>query len=195
VNIDLERIRKIARRLFEKYDSIVPIDLDAILSDCCEYIEDDSITIDGYTELDCWPPRMVVRSNGFAPQRKRFKEKILSTCRGYTHFELSIDDIGVIMFVRAPHNAAPIEHSKTPNELLRNLVMDVYENPDVGKGIMRRINGIVGGINNRKDKGERTLELFYDEIFHRMSKDEQLCKILNHPSFPGYLKGKLISIM
>ena len=73
MTIDLERVRKIAQKVSEKYNLTVPVDLSVLIAAKCEYVEHKTlpVAIEAYTELDRNPPCINILSKIYV-RRKRF---------------------------------------------------------------------------------------------------------------------------
>jgi len=116
---------------------------------------------------------------------------IMSKCLGYTSSEIILENIGKFSFIYAPYDiGVPNEHSIEPNSLLIQILDDVYTESRTRLTVSRKVNGIIGGSNNRKDN--RDLNTFYSDILHRICIDDLLWSAVEHPDFPVYLKGKLM---
>jgi len=116
---------------------------------------------------------------------------IMSKCLGYTFSEIILDNIGKLSFIYAPCDIArPSEHSSNPNSLLTHILNGAYNDPITRLSIGRKVNGIIGGSNNRTMN--RDLDTFYADMLYRMCAEDVLWSLVEHPDFPAYLKGKLM---
>lgn len=133
------------------------------------------------------------RSNiGYYPGSADFereKRNLLREYPDYSFYEISLGSLGSMIALKAPYNIVPQESSRNPNRLLLQLLEAVYPGEDIRIRAGRKVNGYLGGNNNRKNKG--SAQDFYDEVFDRMRTDPLLLPLLRHPEFPEFLLGKI----
>ncbi len=133
------------------------------------------------------------RSNiPYFPTRADFeseKRNLLQEYPDHLFYELSLGSLGSMMILKSPYNPVPSESSRDPNRLLAQLLEEVYPKEELRIRAGRKVNGYLGGNNNRKNKGSE--QDFYDEVFDRMKTDSLLRPLLHHPGFPKFLLGKI----
>ncbi len=117
------------------------------------------------------------------------KRRLLQEYPDHAFYELSLGSLGGMMALKAPYNPVPSECSRDPNRLLPRLLEEAYPEEETRVRAGRKVNGYLGGSNNRKDKGSE--QDFYDEVFDRMKTDPLLLPLLHHPEFPRFLLGKV----
>lgn len=121
------------------------------------------------------------------------KENAMRLHSTYMTSELDLNGLGKLFCLKAPYNVVPDRRSSNPNLLLRKLLAEVYQNNDERKLAGRKVNGFLGGNNNRKEKG--SMQEFYDELFDRMRTEPILAPLLQHADFPAFLFGKIFDML
>lgn len=117
------------------------------------------------------------------------KEAVIERFPDYNFNEIQLGTLGKMMWVKAPYNQPPNRKCNNPNALLKEMLEESYYDQAEALKANRKINGILGGSNNRKDKGSP--EKFYDDIYDRIRLEQMLRALLEHPDFPVYLWSKI----
>lgn len=163
-----------------KIINLLPIQVSAIIS------------LEGYEPVIYHSPNQRSISSSWEDIFEIDKD-ILSKCLGYSSFEMELHEIGTVYLIFALRDVVlPNVHSPDPNNLLNQLLLDAYYEKDTRLKARRTINGIIGGSNNRRDKGDPNM--FYIDMLHRLCVDALLWPLVECPRFPEYLKGKLVSL-
>lgn len=147
------------------------------------------VFLNGHEPAAFYSPRL---NSYYYPELSNYeKEKaiVVQQYPAYEVVEMELGGFGKLLCLKAPYNTAPKEYSDNPNLLLHRLLGEVYLDREERILAGQKVNGFLGGNNNRKDKG--TVHEFYDELFDRMRTEPLLAPLIQHREFPRFLLGKI----
>lgn len=120
-----------------------------------------------------------------------FKNKLLNIYHNCKSGDISFGEIGDLFWLKVEQITIPVCSYSDPNTLLSDMIKSVYA-PEMFDTIWRKINGVLGGTNNIKNKG--TPDEFFELLFNRIRLKNELLPLTKHPRFKEFLINKIKQI-